>query len=98
MQGIGRIPRLTILLIFAGIVLTGLWLERYMLVYPSLYIGVGNIPMSWQEIGIGLGFAGVLITCVLWFVTRFPLFQIWQPISEVELMGVDAPGLAQAEF
>ena len=87
-----RTPR--VLLVFAGIVLTGLWLERYMLVYPSLYIGVGNIPMNWQEIGIALGFAGLLLTCVLWFATRFPLFQMWQPMSEVELMGVDAPELA----
>ena len=87
-----RTPR--ILLIFAGIVLTGLWFERYMLVYPSLYIGVGNIPMNWQEIGIALGFAGLLLTCVLWFATHFPLFQMWQPMSEVELMGVDAPELA----
>ncbi len=87
-----RTPR--VLLLFAGIVLTGLWFERYMLVYPSLYIGVGNIPMNWQEVGIGLGFLGLVLSCLTWFATRFPLFQMWQPMSEVELMGVEPPELA----
>jgi hypothetical protein len=87
-----RTPR--VLMLFALIVLTALWFERYMLVYPSLYIGVGNIPLNWQEVGIALGFAGVLLACVLWFAARFPLFQIWQPMSEIELMGVEAPELA----
>jgi hypothetical protein len=87
-----RTPR--ILLFFAGIVLTALWIERYMLVYPSLYAGASNIPLNWQEIGIALGFAGLLLTSVLWFAARFPLFQIWQPMSEIELMGVEAPELA----
>jgi hypothetical protein len=87
-----RAPR--VLLLFAGIVLTGLWFERYMLVYPSLYIGVGNIPLSWQEVGIGVGFLGILLYCVTWFASRFPLFQIWQPASEIELMGVQPAELA----
>ena len=77
-----------ILATFALIVLLGLWIERYMLVYPSLYIGATNLPMSWQEIGIGLGFLGLVAFCVTWFAVRFPIFQVWQPMSEVELMGV----------
>ena len=85
-----RRPKL--LAIFATIVLVGIWVERYMLVYPSLYADANNVPLGWQEIGIALFFLSLLLSAVLWFATRFPLYQIWQPISEVELMGVEVPG------
>ncbi|MGH7461584.1 MAG: hypothetical protein ACREMA_11235, partial [Longimicrobiales bacterium] len=42
--------------LFASIVLTGLWIERYMLVYPSLYTNATDMPLGWREIGIGLFF------------------------------------------
>ncbi|MGH7507616.1 MAG: hypothetical protein ACRELX_18330 [Longimicrobiales bacterium] len=78
-----------ILATFAAIVLIGLWFERYLLVYPSLYVGVEDIPLGWQEIGIGLGFIGLLLGSVVYFATRFPLFQLWQPMSELELGGIE---------
>jgi Ni/Fe-hydrogenase subunit HybB-like protein len=34
---------------FAVISLLGLWLERWLLVYPSLWIGAETLPLSWQE-------------------------------------------------
>jgi hypothetical protein len=86
--GVTPKKRPEILSIFAGIVLVGLWLERYLLIYPSLHMGVDSVPLGWQEIGMGLGFTGLLITSVLFFATRFPLFQIWQPLGELELRGV----------
>jgi hypothetical protein len=73
---------------FATISLTGLWLERYMLVYPSLYIGAESLPFGWQEIGLLLLFAGLFHGSIAFFLTRFPLFQVWQPLSEIELQGV----------
>lgn len=76
---------------FAAIVLLGLWLERYLLVYPSHYWQGAEIPLGWQEVGIGLGFAGLLVLAHLWFVTRFPIFQLWQPLSELELSGLEEP-------
>jgi hypothetical protein len=78
-----------ILATFGCFILTGLWLERYMLVYPSLHMGVDNLPLGWQEIGIALLFAGLLITSMMAFATRFPLFQVWQPMSELELGGLE---------
>lgn len=87
-----RRPKL--LVIFTSIVLLGLWLERYMLVYPSMYVGAEDAPFGWQEIGVGLFFLGIVLACVMWFATRFPLYQMWQPMSEVELMGVEVPELA----
>lgn len=79
-----------VLATFATIVLVGLWVERYLLVYPSYYFGQDQLVFGWQEIGIGLGFAGLLLGSLLFFATRFPLFQLWQPLSELELLGSSA--------
>jgi hypothetical protein len=77
-----------VLTVYGGIILTGLWFERYLLVYPSHNIGVENLPLGWQEVGTALFFAGLLLASVTWFCTRFPVFQQWQPMSEIELGGV----------
>lgn len=87
----GVAPKRTpqILGFFAVIVLIGLWLERYMLVYPALYSGADNIPFGWQELGPMLFFLGLLLLAITAFQARFPIFQIWQPPSELELLGVE---------
>jgi hypothetical protein len=41
--------------------LFGLWLERYLIVYPSLWIGAETLPLSWQEPGLLLLFAGLYL-------------------------------------
>lgn len=87
-----RRPKL--LIIFTSIVLVGLWIERYILVYPAYYHAQEKAPFFWQEIGTGLFFLGIVLGCVMWFATRFPLYQMWQPMSEVELMGVEVPEVA----
>jgi hypothetical protein len=73
---------------FASISLFGLWLERYLIVYPSLWIGTDVLPLSWQEPGLLLLFAGLYLASISFFLTRVPLFQIWQPLSELELQGI----------
>ncbi|HUP87956.1 MAG TPA: hypothetical protein VM100_01255 [Longimicrobiales bacterium] len=73
----------------ATIVAVGLWLERYILVYPSLYIGGTNAPFGWQEVGVAFFFLGLLLLAITTFQRRFPIFQIWQPMSEIELLGVE---------
>jgi Ni/Fe-hydrogenase subunit HybB-like protein len=73
---------------FGGLILVGLWFERYLLVYPSYHIGATELPLGWQEFGTGLFFAGLLMLSVLRFLNRFPVFQIWQPMSELELDGI----------
>ncbi len=74
--------------LFASISLLGLWLERWILTYPTFYLGADNLPFSWQEPGVFLLFAGLLITAHLWFTTRFPILQMWTPAAEVELAGI----------
>ena len=72
--------------LFAAISLAGLWLERYLLVYPSIY--ERDLVFGWQEPGIALLFAGLMLAALGWFLTRVPMFQVWQPMSEIELQGV----------
>jgi hypothetical protein len=89
-----KTPRL--LTLFGGILLLGMWLERYLLVYPSSSIGARSLPLGWQEIGTALLFAGLLLASLMWFLTRFPVFQLWQPLSEIQLEGVEVEATAPA--
>ncbi len=62
----------TTLAIFATIVLAGLWLERYLMVYPSVVHSAGGIPFALTEVGISLGFLGLFLLSVFWFASRYP--------------------------
>lgn len=73
---------------FASISLLGLWLERWLIVYPSLWIGTETLPLSWQEPALLLFFAGLYLAAITFFLTRVPTFQVWQPASEIELQGI----------
>jgi len=56
----------------AGILLFGLWLERNLLVWPSVIKGE---MLSWFgliQVGIGLGFAGLFLFIVLYYSRVFP--------------------------
>lgn len=87
---LGVLPkrRPQILAVFASVVLLGLWLERYFLIYPSFYYGADRLPLGWQEIVPALFFGGLMLAAHTWFAQRFPMFQIWQPAVEIELEGV----------
>lgn len=88
LMGVMPKRRPQLLAIFASIVLFGLWLERYFLIYPSFYYGADTLPLGWQEIAPALFFGGLLLGSHTWFAQRFPMFQVWQPAGEVELEGV----------
>lgn len=91
---LGAAPKRTpqILAVFASLVLVGLWLERYILVYPSFYQGIDSPRLGWQEVGTGLAFAGLFIGATVRFATRYPVVQLWQPASEEEqLLSTEEP-------
>jgi hypothetical protein len=58
--------------------LVGFWLERYILVTPSLVppadvvAGAAVTPFGWVEIGVGAGFLGLFFLCFLVFSRVFP--------------------------
>jgi len=70
------------LALFATVILTGLWLERYGLVAPSLW-HEGPVFTIWQPL-IGLMFLGLWMGAVRWFLSTFPVIQLWQPMSDPE--------------
>lgn len=62
---------------FATLILVGNWLERYMIIYPSLYEveegAAHHLPFGIPEIGIALGFMGLFLACYLWYLRTFPM-------------------------
>jgi len=75
--------------LFATVILLGLWLERYLMVVPS--IDDGNPLMTVFEPAIGLLFLGLFLWSVRWFLVTFPAIQIWQPMSEPESLEAEVP-------
>lgn len=75
---------------FATVILTGLWMERYGLVAPSLWHEGDPIFTLWHPL-IGLMFLGLWLASVRWFLTTFPAVQIWQPMSDPESLEAERP-------
>jgi hypothetical protein len=53
----------------------GIWIQRYVEVYPSVYGAVGNAPFSYWEAGISLGFLGLFVWSYASFMDAFPKFR-----------------------
>jgi hypothetical protein len=81
---IGRKPKMTpwLLRAFTTVILVGLWLERYLMVVPSIHESGPTITI-WEP-AIGLIFLGLFLWSVRWFLATFPAVQIWQPMVEAE--------------
>jgi hypothetical protein len=90
LMGVAPKRKAQVLAGFATVVAVGLWLERYVLVYPAHYAEKGIAPFGWQEIGTSFFFLGLMLLAITAFQRRFPIFQMWQPASELELLGVEA--------
>jgi hypothetical protein len=84
---IGRRPKMKpfTLGLFSAVILVGLWLERYLLVAPSVH-REGNPIFPWYHPLVGLMFAGLFLFSVRWFLTTFPVFQVWQPAAPPEML------------
>jgi hypothetical protein len=64
------------LVLFASCTLVGLWMHRYLEVYPSIYGVVTNIPLGVWEIGVAAGLLGVWGFCYLAFMDAFPRVRV----------------------
>lgn len=71
---LARAPKMVpqVLAGFSVLILIGHWLERFLLIYPSLWEGEA-LPLGFAEIGIGLGFMGLFLASYLWFARSYPL-------------------------
>lgn len=79
MSLIGKTPKLMVgwLGTITGLILVGLWLDHFLLVAPSLHVE-GTPTITFWEPLIGLGFLGLFATSVRWFLSTFPMIQLWQ--------------------
>jgi hypothetical protein len=84
---IGRKPKLNpnSLQLLTGIILFGLWNERYFLVAPSLF-GEYDSTLMIYHLLTGIGFLGVFMFSVRWFLSTFPVIQMWQPAQQPEML------------
>jgi hypothetical protein len=64
------------LVLFTTSTVVGLWLHRYLEVYPSIHGVVSNIPLGIWEIGIALGLLGIWGFCYLSFMDAFPRMRV----------------------
>ena len=64
------------MLLFAASTVVGLWIHRYIEVYPSIYGAIANIPFGIWEIGVTAGMLGVWGYCYLAFMDAFPRMRV----------------------
>ena len=64
------------LVLFATSTVVGLWIHRYIEVYPSIYGVVRNIPLGLWELGVAVGLLGVWGFCYLSFMDAFPRMRV----------------------
>ena len=83
---LGRQPKLNprTLSLFCGVILLGLWFERWMLVAPSLYREGDSIFPIWHPL-IACLFAGLMLVSVRWALATFPAIQ---PLAAARADGV----------
>lgn len=92
---IGRKAKMTpiTLQLLTGVILFGLWNERYFLVTPSIVPSYESGAMLYHLL-TGVGFLGLFMMSARWFLSTFPILQIWQPVQAPEMVEVE---LASAE-
>ncbi len=66
------------------VILAGMWLERFVLVVPSLW-HAGSIPIGPLEVLITAGFLGLTGLCLILFLQRVPVVPVSDPIFQKEI-------------
>jgi hypothetical protein len=60
-------------------ILAGIWMERFLLIAPSLWHGPG-IPFGVLEVLVSAGFLGLVWLCITVFLSRVPIMPVSDPL------------------
>jgi hypothetical protein len=69
------------MIILSAVILIGMWLERFLLVAPSLWKGP-DLPLGLMEIAITAGVLGIMGGCIVAFLERFPVLPVGDPLMQ----------------
>jgi hypothetical protein len=64
------------MILFAASTVLGLWMHRYLEVYPSIYGVLDDIPFGIWELGVAAGMLGIWGFCYLSFMDAFPRMRV----------------------
>ncbi len=70
----------TPMIIITTMILAGLWLERFLLIVPSLWRGRGDIPLGITEALVSAGFVGIVWLCINIFLSLVPVLPVSDPL------------------
>ena len=70
------------MMILSAVILVGIWLEHLLLVGPALSHGSRGLPLGLWDGFITLGFLGLMIFAVVYFLDEFPELKRFQPAVE----------------
>jgi len=73
------------------VILCGMWLERFLLVAPSLWPGPA-LPLGLVEAAITAGFLGIMGLCIVLFLGRFPMIPLADPLLRFDSDPADNQG------
>jgi Ni/Fe-hydrogenase subunit HybB-like protein len=76
------------MVILGIIILIGMWLERLLLIAPSLW-KEAQLPLGMIELLISAGFLGIMALCVLLFLRQFPILPLSDPLFFEMLKSAD---------
>jgi hypothetical protein len=72
----------------ALVLLAGLWLEKHLMVAPSIR-SPDTATLGVTELLVALMFLGLFLYAVRWFLSTFPVIQVWQPMVDPETFEVE---------
>ena len=72
----------------ALVLLSGLWLEKHLMVAPSIR-SPETATLGVTELLVALMYLGLFLYVVRWFLSTFPVIQVWQPMVDPETFEVE---------
>ena len=61
------------MIVICSVVIVGMWLEHFLLLGPVFHHHVETLPLSWIDPAVAIGFLGLLMAAVLFYLRQFPM-------------------------